>query len=337
MSGRTVIVVTSTWDLHSDVVISRLRERGADVVRINTEDVPRSTVLDVAFGDGEQGAEVLLRHEDREVDLARVRSVWTRPAGEWTFSENLQLWERAFAAAEAAHVVNRLWESLDCFWMSRPSAIEAASWKGEQLRRARRMGFAVPRTTITTDPLAVQRFRADSRGPIVTTALSGATRSTASGWADPMRTTALANGTATTVTEDLLRPDDRRPPVPCLLQEIVAKRAELNVTIVGDEVFAAEIHVEENRAAAGGSPHALPQGPDCSPATLPESVRARCRDFVHSYGLTFGVLDLLVTPSGEYVFLENNPVGQFLHIEERVPALGITDAVVDCLARNSGG
>jgi len=62
-------------------------------------------------------------------------------------------------------------------------------------------------------------------------------------------------------------------------------------------------------------------------AGLPEDVRRRCLEFVKSYGLTFGAIDLIETRSGEYVFLENNPVGQFYFVEELVPSLKMTDAV----------
>ncbi|MBP6750029.1 MAG: hypothetical protein KA144_10355 [Xanthomonadaceae bacterium] len=65
--------------------------------------------------------------------------------------------------------------------------------------------------------------------------------------------------------------------------------------------------------------------------TLPQEIERRCREFVHSYGLTFGALDLIFTPEGEYVFLENNPAGQFLFVEQLVPELRMLDAVTDCL------
>jgi len=44
---------------------------------------------------------------------------------------------------------------------------------------------------------------------------------------------------------------------------------------------------------------------------LPEEVRQRCLAFVHSYGLEYGALDLIVTPEGEYVFLETILLANF--------------------------
>jgi hypothetical protein len=56
---------------------------------------------------------------------------------------------------------------------------------------------------------------------------------------------------------------------------------------------------------------------------------------VRSYGLNYGAIDLIVTPRGEHVFLENNPVGQFLFIEELVPELDMTGALAMCLVEGA--
>ena len=70
---------------------------------------------------------------------------------------------------------------------------------------------------------------------------------------------------------------------------------------------------------------------------LPDDVARRCLEFVHSYGLTYGALDLIVDLEGEYVFLENNPGGQFLFVEDRVPELAMTDALAECLIEGARG
>jgi hypothetical protein len=48
-------------------------------------------------------------------------------------------------------------------------------------------------------------------------------------------------------------------------------------------------------------------------------------------GLVFGCFDLIVTPKGEYVFLEVNEMGAFLWIEERLPELELLDAFCEFL------
>ena len=50
-----------------------------------------------------------------------------------------------------------------------------------------------------------------------------------------------------------------------------------------------------------------------------------------AFGLVYGAIDMRLTAEGEYVFLEVNPAGQWLFIEERT-GQPITAAVADCLA-----
>ena len=57
---------------------------------------------------------------------------------------------------------------------------------------------------------------------------------------------------------------------------------------------------------------------------------------VSGYGLNFSAMDLIVTPDDRYVFLENNPNGQFIFVEEMVPELAMTDALAACLIRGAG-
>jgi len=68
---------------------------------------------------------------------------------------------------------------------------------------------------------------------------------------------------------------------------------------------------------------------------LPGPVAERCLALVRSYGLNFSAIDLIVTPDDHYVFVENNPNGQFIFVEERVPELGMTDALAACLVRGA--
>jgi glutathione synthase/RimK-type ligase-like ATP-grasp enzyme len=49
---------------------------------------------------------------------------------------------------------------------------------------------------------------------------------------------------------------------------------------------------------------------------LPGEVQMKLNILMKSLGLKTGSIDLIVTPDDEFVFLEVNPVGQFLNIEE---------------------
>ena len=123
--------------------------------------------------------------------------------------------------------------------------------------------------------------------------------------------------------------------LPCFFQHHVRKAHELRVTVIGDRLFAARIHSQDDPRTAADfrdfSAEILYEA-----ATLPPELERRCIQLVHSYGLTYGAIDLIVTPEGEHVFLENNPAGQFLFVEQLVPELRMCDAVAQCLIDGAG-
>lgn len=118
---------------------------------------------------------------------------------------------------------------------------------------------------------------------------------------------------------------------PSLFQEYVPKDVELRITIVGNEVFAAEIHSQQKEAArhdwrrdALALEHREHQ--------LPDNVRLKCVNLAKAFNLEFGAIDMILTPDGRYVFLEINPNGQWAWIEE-FTGLPISEALIELLCR----
>ncbi|MFC5290053.1 MvdC/MvdD family ATP grasp protein [Actinokineospora guangxiensis] len=331
-----IIVFTSQRDTHSDVVVSRLTAAGADVVRVNTEELPGEADFRLRLGGSGWSGEVALRLGGRRVEPERVRSVWVRRPSKWGPSPRLLPWEAAFATAETRDAVLGLWSSMPCLWMSRPGDIEAASWKVEQLSRAGAAGFAVPKTLVTTDPDELRRFYDECAGAVVVKTFTGGASAQAAAAADPGRDIPHVGLSTTLVTPEVLARADLLRHSPVLVQQQVPKRVDLRVTVVGEEVYTAEIHSQE-LAATRVDCRRFDLPVRYAAATLPDEVAERCVRFVRGYGLEFGALDMVETPEGDHVFLENNPVGQFLHVEQRAPELRITDAVVSRLMRGAHG
>jgi len=59
-------------------------------------------------------------------------------------------------------------------------------------------------------------------------------------------------------------------------------------------------------------------------------VNAKIVDIVRGSGLTYATLDFIVRPDDELVFLELNPAGQYLWIEQ-LTGLPISEAICDYL------
>lgn len=338
MAKDQIVIVTQMDDAHADDVILLLHELGHEPIRLNTDDIPVNTTLSLNFnGSSRQWAgAITIQTNGRIINVESIRSVWWRRPAEFGLPLDLSEQERAFATDEINQTLRGLWDTLDCYWISHPEHIRRASWKGAQLQRAAQLGFDVPRTLITTDPDEVRAFYHACQGQMIFKVLSDpflAAQKVAQKYPD--QPPPEAYGTATTlVSEDELALLDGVRLVPCLFQEYIPKQVELRVTVIGDELFAAEIHSQSHPKTQIDWRHYDVDIP-YRKASLPDDVAARCMALVKSYQLNFSALDLILTPDGRYVFIENNPNGQFMFVEALVPELRMTEALAVCLIRGA--
>ena len=68
---------------------------------------------------------------------------------------------------------------------------------------------------------------------------------------------------------------------------------------------------------------------------LPDTVQTALLELMNRMGLVYGAIDMRRGPDGEYVFLEINPSGEFLFVEER-SGQALTAAMADLLCRLDG-
>jgi hypothetical protein len=333
-----IVIITQMDDAHADDVILLLSEQGHNVIRLNTDDMPLDTTLGLRLdGAGSRlQSSITINTNGRRIDSGAIRSVWWRRPSAFGLPFDLSEREREFASDELDHTLRGWCASLDCYWISYPEHIRQASWKVEQLQRAAQHGFAVPRTLITTDPQQVQAFYEQCRGQMIFKVLSDpflAAQRMSVRYPDQPPPESYGAQTTLVGEAELAMLDGVRL-VPSLFQEYVPKRLELRVTVIGDELFAAEIHSQEHPKTRIDWRHYDVDIP-YRKAELPHDVAERCMAFVKSYGLNFSALDLILTPDGQYVFIENNPNGQFMFIEELVPELKMTEALAACLVRGA--
>ena len=118
--------------------------------------------------------------------------------------------------------------------------------------------------------------------------------------------------------------------VPCQFQELVPKCLELRVTVIGEELFTCEIHSQAHERTVLDWRHydvSIPY----KKGSLPGEIAEKCLTLTKSYGLNFSAIDLIVRPDGEYVFLEINPNGQWLFIQQQIPEMKMVEAMAALL------
>lgn len=325
---RDILIISFQQDLHAQLVEEALRARGARVFRLDLDRFPRDYRFDFRISASGQAGGELISADGASLRLDAIGAIWTRKTAAFAFADtDMGVQEEAYARAETEHALFSMLMSLDCYWMSHPLAIRAALWKGEQLIRAARHGFSVPDTLIGNQPASVRAFRMQNEDDIIFKTMASADLGAELVAPEDRLTPGLPT---TRITDDHDAMLDAVAAVPCLFQRHVRKQHELRVTVIGDEIFVARIHSQDDaRTSVDFRNIRVPIRYEA--ATLSPDLQRRCIEFVHSYGLVFGAIDLIETPEGTHVFLENNPVGQFLFVERLVPDLKMLDAITTAL------
>jgi hypothetical protein len=326
---QAIVIVTEELDPHADVVLLTLREMGHEPIRVHTADFPLNGAMTFRLGFPAESWRWngVLQTQSRAIDISSIRSIWWRRPGQYMLPDEWAEHERTFAHGELDKALRGFWAMLDCYWMSFPDHIRLASYKIGQLQRAAVFGFDVPRTLITTDPAEVRAFYDACAGNIIYKTLSQPTIKVDSD--GPL------HGIYTTpITETHLASLDLIRLAPCLFQEYIPKRLELRITVIGDDIFAAAIHSQNHDRTQHDWRHYDVDIP-YTKFDLPADVAERCHRFVRSYGLNFSAMDVILTPDDRYVFIENNPNGQWYFIEAAVPELRMKEALAACLVRGN--
>lgn len=201
---------------------------------------------------------------------------------------------RRFCDSECRDLVNGLLASHPAT-VNDPTREREACLKVRQLWLAERNGLTVPRTIISNDAGAIRSFLRTERRAVYKTLRNDFTQSVLTKECD-----------ASTFSDEGVVSY-----APTIVQELVEAVADVRVVVVGREVFAGELvradinsEVDWRLTATGWRRHALP----CS-------VASALLRLVQELGLDTASIDMRKTLTGQYVFLELNPGGQFLFLE----------------------
>jgi hypothetical protein len=346
-----ILVIGEPGDAHLRHVSARLAERSIKYVSFDPRLYPASAQISVEC-DRQGAARYILACDGApSLDLGEVDAVWHRARARPSPGPAVPADQAWWVAETCTRFLTQLYESLDCRWIpERPAPGRepfrqgdtappegAAAWTGlpsrgaapspenklHQLAVAGRCGFTVPRTLATNSPERFLDFYEACGGRLISKRA--------------VNLAPLVGGVSTrpyTVAVGRREAADSRAVrhAPALFQERVEKRVELRVTVVGSRVFAAEIRSQESRRQQVDWRHYPEHGQAqfYAPHPLPAAIEARCVAVVAALGLGFGAIDLILTPDGDYVFLEVNVNGQWAYLEEML-GFGISAAIAELL------
>ena len=295
-----IVIISADEDVHARAVLDELRAIGQDALVLDLAEFPKNASL--AVEPGREGGLRRLTYRGESIDLSILSVAWWRRPQPYGMDAGITDPVAAnFALHEVDEAIQGLWLSLDAFWINPPAKDQCAARKLWQLDVARLVGLDVPRTLITNDPDAARSFvAAEGEAGTIYKAFQGSE--------DAWRETRL------------LRPSEieqissvRYAPV--IFQEYVEASCDIRVTIVGDDVFAAAIYSQESAYKVD---FRMNMGSVRIEAIqLPTAVEEGLLNLMRQLGLVYGAIDLRRTPDDRYLFLEINPAGQWLFVEDQ--------------------
>lgn len=318
--GRRNDASTSRQYWIADAVIAELVKLGTPLARMDLGGFPSRMTLSARLRNGRWQGE--LSTAGQSVDLADVGAVYYRRPTRFTFPDGMSDVDTIFAATEAQFGLGGVLATLDVQWLNNPTRVAFAEYKPVQLQVAADCGLNVPRTLITNDHRASQEFAASVDRQLVCKTLSSLVLSEGG---EPRIT-------YTTPVDPVTIDPESLNTTAHLLQELLPKRHDARVTMIGDRPFAVAIH-------AGTDPARIDWRADYdaltyTPIEPPGHTLAGMVRYLHTFGLAFGAFDFTVTPQGDWVFLECNPSGQWLWLQEQA-GLPIAGALAEFLTKET--
>lgn len=316
-----ILIVTNRLDQTADYLILELKKRKAEYARFNTEDFPKKVSLNWNIKDGV--IEGFLRLPKRQIKFSEIKSGWYRrpvlPNLDNTFHDTVSA---QFIIEESRTALEGLWKTLPCFWVSKPDNIRVAENKMYQLKIASDIGFIVWPTIITNDIVSARMFYELNKKEIVYKPLKRSKLAR-----DNKQTFIFTNPVLSNHFDKIANIKH----APSILQKYIPKSTELRVTVIGKKVFAVELDSQKIPAAIHDWRKALHENLKHTPFDLPADVQKKCHELLERLGLEFGAIDFILTPNGEYVFLEINPNGQWAWIQQLCPEIPLRETLADLL------
>jgi len=318
-----VLIITNKQDSHTDKVIKYLIKKNISVFRLNTEDLLIKYKINLSIGDNGNWFGTITDELNRVLDLKTLKVAWLRKP-KFDFASNYtkeELGIKKFMVSEAKAFISILYSMSHITWINNPIIADGMKSKFQQLLLAKELGVKIPKTLITTVPNKAESFLEENGNRVLIKSIYTGN--------------VTLHGRNQSIPSKLITRNEFKKYyknielTPTQFQEYIEKNFELRVTVIKNKVFAAKIESQLNektkidwRKYTNLNPHSI--------FKLPKKIEKFCIKFIEQQKLIYGAIDFIVTPDNEYVFLENNPFGQYLWLEIET-GLPLTKEIGDLL------
>jgi glutathione synthase/RimK-type ligase-like ATP-grasp enzyme len=312
-----ILVVGSQNDPHVERVVSHLAEKCVDYTVLDPfGPVPGSLYFDLRCN------ATINIGSDRSINIAEIESIWWRlkPKSCIPSHDVIALYDYYFLHREWSQLIDFIASNaVRAFSINDRNKMNIASNKIGQLPIAVECGFDIPSTIFSNDLSSIIGFM--EKNPEQSYVYK------------PFTPYMPPSGkiTYTSVVDiEFVRANEKSiTAMPGIFQKYVNKSYELRVTVVGDDLFSAKIDC--NSSVSSEIDWRKDIFSDIySVAVLLEEWKNKILKLHRSLGLFFGAYDFIVDVEGNLVFLEVNPAGQWMWLEDKLK-LPISARIADAL------
>jgi len=323
-----ILIITNKEDVHPTPVIQYLSERQIPVFRLNTE----SLLTDYQFcwrcDSQVMGFRIKNIHTGIEIQGADITAVWDRrpeepkelPFDNSTEINNHNLKEALGFLRFLRYFIKDIW-SIGSIVNDR-----VASSKMLQMRVARFVGFLVPDTCFSNRKEDIMKFASHYENIVLKPIENDSVLDEKNSKEYFFYTRKVSSNSIADV------PEEAFSQTVSYVQSYIEKQYELRITVVNNEVFACKIDsqiLDEDKGKIDWR-QGYDYGLKYEVYDLPWKIEEQCCSYLDELGLNFGCFDIIVTPKNEYIFLECNPNGQWLWIEQET-GMKISEAIAESL------
>lgn len=329
-----ILIYTNKQDQHPTNVIRYLTEWGVPVLRFNTECLLTDYKFEWTCINGK--TDCLIKNIKNGIELrgSEISAIWERRPmipetlpyihqDEGINKHNLE---------EAHSFLSFLrYYMKDVYSIGGIVSDRYSDSKMLQYRVAHSLGMRLPDTCFSNNADDIRNF-ARTHEQLSLKPISGNSVYVDEEYEYTFYTTKVKN------TDILSQPDIALEQTVCYIQEYIDKAYELRITAIGEDLVGCKIDSQCQDDNTGkidwrqGYEHHLKH----EIVELPAKIVAFCKNYLKTMGLNMGCFDFIVTPSGDYVFLECNPNGQWLWIELET-GFDISQIVAKNLAKHEQG
>lgn len=298
---KKILIFTSTLDLTVDYIIYKY-SHVADFYRVNID-----LLSDYSIDINAKGWQIT--NENWSICSTELNSIYYRKP-RMPNLDDFEFRYQFLIQKDIIVFIEGLVNSFNGYVLSKPCILHSAENKIFQLLRAVEVGFEVPKSTITNNTSLANAF-VNEKSII-----------------KPLSTAMLKSENKIEFFQTNLITDFPKIDIsltPTFLQKYITKKFEVRATFVGDQVFC--VKIDSTNKVDWRSPNAKNR---YSIIQMPNEIYMKSLALLKTLSLDFGAFDFIVDDRNKWIFLEVNPNGQWLWLEQ-ILNINISERIVKML------